>query len=236
MWHCRRLTEQARGSLPAAWRCLPLSRAHATQSWRLADPSLHSHDGQASSDMPTAEGGAPAYQTHIPLNVFQRGSVAVLSAVGAVTECVASQPYRFRSCDLTTSLKRACTCASPARADLVAALGETTGQWAFERMRARMTADVTGRRILAERPRITVCTPGSKLLTGRICVVRVWDSCSGISLTVLRRCADVQNTSVEHTWALPAHTFGGAYARFMGDRNFQADDRCLDVHSRASRR
>ena len=45
---------------------------------------------------------------------------------------------------------------SPARADLVAALGETTGQPAFERMRARMAADSTGRRILAERPRVVV--------------------------------------------------------------------------------
>ena len=37
--------------------------------------------------------------------------------------------------------------------------------------------------------------------------------------------ARLQNASVEHTWALPPNTFGGAYARFMGDRNFQADDR-----------
>ena len=26
-------------------------------------------------------------------------------------------------------------------------------------------------------------------------------------------------------WDLPPSTFGGAYAKFMGDRNFQADDR-----------
>ena len=26
-------------------------------------------------------------------------------------------------------------------------------------------------------------------------------------------------------WGMPSHTFGAAYARFMGDRNFQADDR-----------
>ena len=35
----------------------------------------------------------------------------------------------------------------------------------------------------------------------------------------------LQNSSVEHAWALPPSTFGGAYAKFMGDRNFQADDR-----------
>ena len=53
--------------------------------------------------MLTAEGSAPAYQTHIPLNVFQRGSVAVLSALGAVSKCVTGHavvPQHGRSCDL----------------------------------------------------------------------------------------------------------------------------------------
>lgn len=45
---------------------------------------------------------------------------------------------------------------SPARADLVAALGETTGDWALRAMRQRMAASPTGRQILVERPRITV--------------------------------------------------------------------------------
>lgn len=35
----------------------------------------------------------------------------------------------------------------------------------------------------------------------------------------------VTNASVGHAWDLPASTFGGAYARFMGDRGFQADER-----------
>lgn len=30
---------------------------------------------------------------------------------------------------------------------------------------------------------------------------------------------------VAHCWDLPPHTFGGAYASFMGDRNFRADER-----------
>lgn len=31
--------------------------------------------------------------------------------------------------------------------------------------------------------------------------------------------------AVRHCWELPPHTFGGAYARFMGDRSFLAGDR-----------
>ena len=45
---------------------------------------------------------------------------------------------------------------SPARADLVAAVGETTGESALKRMLERMQATSSGRDILAERPRITV--------------------------------------------------------------------------------
>lgn len=42
--------------------------------------------------------------------------------------------------------------ASPARADLVATLGETTGRVAFERMRERMKSSESGRKLLHERP------------------------------------------------------------------------------------
>lgn len=45
---------------------------------------------------------------------------------------------------------------SPRRADLVAALGETTGAAALSNMLARMQSSPSGRQILAERPRITV--------------------------------------------------------------------------------
>ena len=55
------------------------------------------------------------------------------------------------------------SCCSPARGDLVAALGETTGQWAFQRIHSRMQADATGRRILADRPRVTVLPPPPQL-------------------------------------------------------------------------
>lgn len=43
----------------------------------------------------------------------------------------------------------------PARADLVAALGETTGTFALSRMHQQMLGDPVGQRILREKPRIT---------------------------------------------------------------------------------
>ena len=35
----------------------------------------------------------------------------------------------------------------------------------------------------------------------------------------------LQNEAVAHAWDLPEGTFGHAYAKFMGDRNFTAGDR-----------
>lgn len=35
----------------------------------------------------------------------------------------------------------------------------------------------------------------------------------------------VVSAEVGHAWDLPANTFGAAYARFMGSRNFSPDDR-----------
>ena len=76
----------------------------------------------------------------------------------------------------------------PGRADLVAALGETTGGPALRRMLARMRASAEGRRILADRPRVSM-------------------------------------EAMARAWELPKHTFGGAYADFMGRRRFSPDDR-----------
>lgn len=77
---------------------------------------------------------------------------------------------------------------NPARADLVAALGETTGSIAFRRIQERMRRSDEGQRVLVDRPRVT-------------------------------------SKSMARTWEMPPNTFGGAYAKFMGDRNFSADDR-----------
>ncbi|DBA81666.1 hypothetical protein WJX77_006826 [Trebouxia sp. C0004] len=102
------------------------------------------------------------YDTHTPMNLLQKGAIAVLSTAAA-----------FRN---------------PARADMVAALGETTGVTALQGMLRRMQDSVTGQQILRDRPRVT-------------------------------------SEAVAHAWDLPEGTFGHAYAKFMGDRNFTAGDR-----------
>lgn len=74
------------------------------------------------------------YETHIPTSIWQKGAIAAGSALGALT--------------------------NPARADLVAALGETTGILAYERMAQRMRVDQEGRAILKEKPRVTSASVG----------------------------------------------------------------------------
>ncbi|XP_059317171.1 ubiquinone biosynthesis protein COQ4 homolog, mitochondrial isoform X5 [Lycium ferocissimum] len=96
------------------------------------------------------------------LKGWQQAAVAVGSAVGALLD--------------------------PRRADLIAALGETTGKPAFDRVLERMKKSPEGREILLEQPRVI-------------------------------------STKVGHAWDLPDNTFGAAYARFMGSRNFSPDDR-----------
>uniref|UniRef100_A0A0C9RP83 Ubiquinone biosynthesis protein COQ4 homolog, mitochondrial n=1 Tax=Wollemia nobilis TaxID=56998 RepID=A0A0C9RP83_9CONI len=64
----------------------------------------------------------------VPLKGWQQAAVAVGSALGALM--------------------------NPARADLIAALGETTGKPAFEGLLQRMKGTPEGRAILAERPRV----------------------------------------------------------------------------------
>lgn len=98
----------------------------------------------------------------VPLKPWQKAAVALGSAAGALL--------------------------NPARADLVAALGETTGTLAFRNILSRMKLAPEGQRILAARPRVT-------------------------------------SAFVGHAWDLPDNTFGAAYARFMGSRNFSPDDR-----------
>ncbi|KAK1326831.1 hypothetical protein QJS10_CPA01g00118 [Acorus calamus] len=42
---------------------------------------------------------------------------------------------------------------------------------------------------------------------------------------VLLERSRVISANVAHAWHLPEHTFGAAYARFMGSHNFSPDDR-----------
>ncbi|WJX33569.1 hypothetical protein P8452_21763 [Trifolium repens] len=98
----------------------------------------------------------------IKLKTWQQAAVALGSAVGALLD--------------------------PRRADLIAALGETTGKPAFQRVLQRMKSSPEGRAVLLERPRVVYANVG-------------------------------------HAWDLPENTFGAAYAKFMGSRNFSPDDR-----------
>lgn len=100
--------------------------------------------------------------SRIRLKGWQQAAVAVGSAVGALLD--------------------------PRRADLIAALGETTGKPAFDRVLERMKKSPEGREILLEQPRVI-------------------------------------SANVGHAWDLPDNTFGAAYAKFMGSRNFSPDDR-----------
>lgn len=68
------------------------------------------------------------YEAHVPLSGVQKAALAVGSALGAL--------------------------ASPQRADLVAALGETTGEFALAQTRRKMLASEEGRSIMNHRPRI----------------------------------------------------------------------------------
>ncbi|XP_059447846.1 ubiquinone biosynthesis protein COQ4 homolog, mitochondrial [Corylus avellana] len=70
----------------------------------------------------------------IRLNRWQQAAVAVGSAVGALL--------------------------NPRRADLIAALGETTGKPAFERVLERMKRSPEGRAVLLERPRVVSAEVG----------------------------------------------------------------------------
>ncbi|CAL9174552.1 unnamed protein product [Musa hybrid cultivar] len=99
---------------------------------------------------------------HVPLKGWQQAAVALGSALSALMD--------------------------PRRADLIAALGETTGKPAFQRVLQWMKNSSEGKEVLLERPHVV-------------------------------------SAQVSHAWDLPESTFGSAYARFMGSRNFSPYDR-----------
>ncbi|TFK49766.1 Coq4-domain-containing protein [Heliocybe sulcata] len=74
----------------------------------------------------------PAYEGHIPLNVFENAFLAVGSAVMSL--------------------------ADPRRGDMIAALGETTAGPALPRLRDLMLESAEGRQILKDRPRVNTHT------------------------------------------------------------------------------
>jgi len=115
----------------------------------------------------------------VPLNPLQRAAIAVFSAIEAARECVATNanginPRNNGDCSgLVAALSESAlgrslsgrlwgfgntslNCCSPKRADLVAALGETTGEPAFRAIRDRMRRCESGRELLRLRPRMRV--------------------------------------------------------------------------------
>ena len=105
--------------------------------------SSSSASASTSPSAPSAPSPPLPYPSFVPLSPFQRAALAVAASVGAALD--------------------------PRRADLVAAAGEATGSRAFAAAARRMAADATGRRLLAERPRVgdetleraRRCGPGS---------------------------------------------------------------------------
>uniref|UniRef100_A0A6U1E629 Ubiquinone biosynthesis protein COQ4 homolog, mitochondrial n=1 Tax=Tetraselmis chuii TaxID=63592 RepID=A0A6U1E629_9CHLO len=111
----------------------PLATASTARTGSIRGVASESAWGKATpAAEPDSASGAPGphelYPTHIRLSPAQRVSVAALSALGAL--------------------------ARPARADLVAALGETTGSAALALMKQQMESTEEGRDLLRERPRV----------------------------------------------------------------------------------
>ena len=72
------------------------------------------------------------YPTHMPLGLLPKTMLAAGASLGALLW--------------------------PQRADLVAAVGELTGESAFQAMHKRMSHDATGQLLLQQKPLITVCS------------------------------------------------------------------------------
>ncbi|XP_044296049.1 ubiquinone biosynthesis protein COQ4 homolog, mitochondrial isoform X1 [Varanus komodoensis] len=118
-------------------RCLPrlVRLGGALGSGRIGGPGCRfCHAAQPSaSENPMKEGkDSPLYPGHIPTSPLQKGLLAAGSAFMALYN-----PYRH---------------------DMVAVLGETTGYLALQNLREKMRKDPEGRRILQERPRISLST------------------------------------------------------------------------------
>ena len=133
---------------------------------------------------------------------------------------------------------------SPRRADLVAALGETTGAAALSNMLARMQSSPGGRQILAERPRITVrrACLGCGLSAGVMVLSLSVSERDWLQASRMLMKAVMQDETLEYAGTLPEGTFGHAYAHFMGRRRYAVPDSrswacrsgCLDtMHAEA---
>ncbi|KAK2967790.1 hypothetical protein RJ640_008010 [Escallonia rubra] len=148
----------------------------------------------------------------VQLNLWQQAAVALGSAVGALLD--------------------------PRRADLIAALGETTGKPAFERVLARMKSSPEGRVSLVFisfsdantkaymiLPLMAVFVLGLSENHILSAIAYASPTATALSQAVLLERPRVISANVGHAWDLPENSFGAAYAKFMGSRNFSPDDR-----------
>ena len=102
----------------------------------VVESAVNSNAGETARDwerMETPRGGSSQrrqalYDSHVPTSLLEKALLAGRAAFGALRD--------------------------PARADLVADLGDATGAPALEWMRRRMRESETGRLVLAERPRV----------------------------------------------------------------------------------
>jgi ubiquinone biosynthesis protein COQ4 len=110
---------------------LPCRQKNLTVFRSILRLTIPSHPGSnLSRNFSILDRPPPNYPGHVPLTLIERSALAVGSAV--------------------TSLL------NPRRADMIAALGEVTAQPYFiTKLRDRMLASSSGRRILRDRPRIT---------------------------------------------------------------------------------
>jgi ubiquinone biosynthesis protein COQ4 len=91
----------------------------------------------------------PNYDGYVPLTRIERGALAAASALGAVMNPRRAGTFLQRPSYNTPDIETT---------DLVAALGEVTAGLFIRYLRDTMLLNETGRRILRDRPRITLKT------------------------------------------------------------------------------
>eukprot|EP00062_Callorhinchus_milii_P014868 gi/632964491/ref/XP_007898422.1/ PREDICTED: ubiquinone biosynthesis protein COQ4 homolog, mitochondrial [Callorhinchus milii] len=119
--------------IPTTGSSGPRSRLHPRPSAGEGSGLSRLHTDQAAgAEGLDADGHYGLYPSHIPTNFVQKMLLAAGSSIMAI-----SNPYRH---------------------DMVAVLGETTGELAIRSMRDRMRNDPEGNQVLEERPRIRMST------------------------------------------------------------------------------
>jgi ubiquinone biosynthesis protein COQ4 len=118
-----------RGDADASTSSSSSRSSSRSSSSRSSSSSAPPADFATSSSTSSSSSSRELYPGHVQLTPLQRAMLVVGGGLGAIL--------------------------FPQRADLVGAVGETTGHLAFRRMRDRMRRDAVGADILRRRPRVT---------------------------------------------------------------------------------